>query len=65
MEAVNGDLLDIIATDHAPHTIEEKSKAYPDCPSGLPLVQHSLLLLLDFFHQGKMSLNLLFDESTA
>ena len=56
MEAVNGDLLDIIATDHAPHTIEEKSKAYPDCPSGLPLVQHSLLLLLDFFHQGKMPL---------
>ena len=56
MEAVNGDLLDIIATDHAPHTIEEKSRPYPDCPSGLPLVQHSLLLLLDFFHQGKMSL---------
>ena len=56
MEAVKGDLLDIIATDHAPHTIEEKSRPYPDCPSGLPLVQHSLLLLLDFFHQGKMSL---------
>ena len=56
MQAVNGDLLDIIATDHAPHTIEEKSRPYPDCPSGLPLVQHSLLLLLDFFHQGKMSL---------
>ena len=53
MEAVNGDLLDIIATDHAPHTIEEKSRPYPDCPSGLPLVQHSLLLCWIFFIKEK------------
>jgi len=56
MQAVNNDLIDIIATDHAPHTLEEKNQPYPDCPSGLPLVQHSLLLLLEFFQQGKMSL---------
>jgi dihydroorotase len=56
MEALNNKGLDIIATDHAPHTLEEKEKAYPDCPSGLPLVQHSLLILLEFFHQGQLTL---------
>lgn len=56
MEALNNRGLDIIATDHAPHTWEEKAKSYPDCPSGLPLVQHSLLILLEFFHQGKLTL---------
>jgi len=39
--------LDIIATDHAPHTLQEKEKAYPDSPSGLPLVQHSLQMMLE------------------
>jgi dihydroorotase len=56
MEALNNRGLDIIATDHAPHTWEEKEKSYPDCPSGLPLVQHSLLILLEFFHQGQLTL---------
>ena len=50
------DRLDIIATDHAPHTIEEKSKNYLQAPSGLPLVQHSLSIMLDFYNQGKLSL---------
>lgn len=48
--------LDIIATDHAPHTIEEKANPYLNCPSGVPLIQHSLTLMLDFYHKGKISL---------
>jgi dihydroorotase len=48
--------LDIIATDHAPHTWEEKQQSYFKAPSGLPLVQHSLNVMLDFYHQGKISL---------
>ena len=48
--------LDIIATDHAPHTIEEKQKPYALAPAGLPLVQHPLLMLIEFYHQGKISL---------
>jgi dihydroorotase len=50
------DKIDIIATDHAPHTWEEKQAKYLSCPSGLPLVQHPLLIMLDFYHQGKISL---------
>jgi dihydroorotase len=48
--------IDVIATDHAPHTWEEKSKSYWEAPSGLPLVQHSLNIMLDFVQQGKISL---------
>ncbi|MFB9863374.1 dihydroorotase [Rufibacter immobilis] len=49
--------LDIIATDHAPHTWEEKqSDTYKGAPSGLPLVQHSLQVMLAFYKQGKISL---------
>jgi dihydroorotase len=48
--------LDIIATDHAPHTWEEKQQSYFKAPSGLPLVQHSLNVMLEFYHQGKISL---------
>lgn len=48
--------LDIIATDHAPHTWEEKSTDYWSAPSGVPLVQHSLQVMLDFHLQGKISL---------
>jgi len=55
-EALLDNRLDIIATDHAPHTIEEKSKIYKDAPSGLPLVQHSLLLMLQHYQNGKISL---------
>ncbi len=47
---------DVIATDHAPHTFEEKSKPYFDAPSGLPLVQHSLNIMLGFYHQDMISL---------
>ncbi len=48
--------IDIIATDHAPHTIEEKSQPYIKAPSGGPLVQHALIAMLQFYDQGKISL---------
>lgn len=54
--ALLDDRLDVIATDHAPHTWPEKQQQYIDAPSGLPLVQHSLNLMLGFYHQGKISL---------
>lgn len=46
------DKLDIIATDHAPHTLEEKAQLYFRSPSGAPFIQHSLVVMLEFFHQG-------------
>jgi dihydroorotase len=48
--------LDIIATDHAPHTWEEKQHPYFGAPSGVPLVQHSLNIMLEFYHQGRISM---------
>ena len=48
--------LDVIATDHAPHTAEEKNNTYFKAPSGGPLVQHSLPVMLELYHQGKISL---------
>lgn len=56
IDAVNTDLIDIIATDHAPHTIEEKNKPLLEAPSGGPLVQHALLALFDLYHQKKFTL---------
>lgn len=54
-KALLDDRIDVIATDHAPHTLEEKSQQYLQAPSGGPLVQHSLLVLLDFAKKGKLS----------
>lgn len=51
-DAVNNDTIDIIATDHAPHTEEEKSGKYFSAPSGGPLVQHSLPAMLELWHNG-------------
>lgn len=48
--------IDVVATDHAPHTIEEKSKPYLEAPSGGPLLQYSLLAMLEFYKQGKISI---------
>lgn len=56
LEAVLNDKIDVIATDHAPHTWEEKQNNYWKAPSGLPLVQHSLNIMLEFYRQGKISL---------
>ncbi|QEH39516.1 dihydroorotase [Chitinophaga sp. XS-30] len=50
------DRLDIIATDHAPHTWEEKQQPYLQAPSGVPLVQHSLLMMLESVKAGRLSL---------
>lgn len=56
LQAVNDDVIDVIATDHAPHTLEEKQNSYLSAPSGGPLAQHSLLALLDLYKQGKITL---------
>jgi len=56
MAALLNDQIDIIATDHAPHTWEEKSRSYVKAPAGLPLVQHAMQTLLDFYHDGILSL---------
>jgi dihydroorotase len=48
--------IDVIATDHAPHLLEEKMLPYLNAPSGGPLVQHSLVAMLEFYHRGKISL---------
>ena len=64
MKAVNDDRIDIIATDHAPHTISEKGKTYFKSPAGLPLVQHVMLCLLDFAHAGELSHEKIVDKTS-
>ena len=56
LQGVLDDHIDVIATDHAPHTIAEKEQPYAQAPSGGPLVQHALPALLEMYHQGKISL---------
>lgn len=56
LRAVLDGRIDVIATDHAPHTWEEKQNSYFKAPSGGPLVQHSLTAMLEFYHQGKVPL---------
>ncbi len=56
LHALINNKIDVIATDHAPHTIEEKKKNYLDAPSGGPLVQHALNVMLDFYQKGEISL---------
>lgn len=55
-EALLDNRIDVIATDHAPHTWEEKQNVYTKCPSGAPLVQHSLVVMLENYKNGKISL---------
>jgi dihydroorotase len=55
-QAVINDTIDVIATDHAPHTLEEKQRPYLSAPSGGPLVQHSLPVMLEFHREGWMPL---------
>ncbi len=54
--ALLDDRIDIVATDHAPHTLEEKQNKYFNAPSGGPLIQHSLVAMLEFFHRKEISL---------
>lgn len=63
LKAVLDGHIDVIATDHAPHTIEEKSQAYLQAPSGGPLVQHALQALIDLVKQDKMTLEQLVQKS--
>jgi dihydroorotase len=56
MNGVNNNLIDIIATDHSPHTITEKRKSYSEAPSGGPLIQHSLVIMLELWQRKIFSL---------
>ena len=56
LHALNSDVIDVIATDHAPHTREEKENTYFKAPSGGPLLQHGLVAMLELFHLGKITL---------
>ena len=56
MKAVRADQIDIIATDHAPHTLTEKQLPYIEAPAGLPLVQHALLSVLEHVHHERLSI---------
>ena len=62
-KAVNENRIDVLATDHAPHTLEEKQNSYFSAPSGGPLVQHNLPALLDLYHQGVFSLEKIVEKS--
>jgi len=62
-KAVNDDRIDVLATDHAPHTIEEKQNNYFSAPSGGPLVQHQLPALLDLYHDGIFTLEKIAEKS--
>jgi dihydroorotase len=56
LDGLLNDKIDIIATDHAPHLKSEKGNPYVECPSGGPLVQHSLVAMLGLFHLGRISI---------
>lgn len=55
IRAVASDVIDVLATDHAPHTLEEKARPYTSAPSGLPLVQFALNAALELVHEGRLS----------
>ena len=56
--------IDVIATDHAPHTLEEKSKTYFNAPSGGALVQHALLSLMEHYHDGKITIEKIAEKTS-
>ena len=62
LQALLDDRLDVVATDHAPHTWQEKQQSYLKAPSGLPLVQHSINVMLEFYHQQKISLEKIIEK---
>jgi dihydroorotase len=55
-EALNDGRIDVVATDHAPHTLDEKKQNYLKAPSGGPLVQHAIVTMFESYHQGKISI---------
>ena len=62
-KALLDDRIDVIATDHAPHTSEEKDNKYTTAPSGGPLVQHAFVALLECYHKGKISLEKIVEKT--
>ncbi|MBO3700362.1 dihydroorotase [Roseivirga sp. E12] len=64
LQGVISNKIDVLATDHAPHTLEEKQNSYFSAPSGGPLVQHWLTALLDLHHQGKITLEKIVEKSS-
>ncbi len=56
LQALKDEIFDVVATDHAPHTVDEKAQHFLEAPSGLPLIQHSLSMMLAFYHSGDLSL---------
>ena len=63
LQAVADGRIDVIATDHAPHLLEEKQNSYFQAPAGLPLVQHALVCLLEHYHDGRLSLPLIAEKT--
>ncbi len=63
-DALNDGRIDVIATDHAPHTKEEKARKYSEAPSGLPLVQHVLLSLLEHVHAGRLTIEQVVEKTS-
>lgn len=61
-QAVIDGRIDVVATDHAPHTLEEKQRPYAQCPSGGPLIQHSLVAMLEMVEQGIFTLEQVVDK---
>src|SRR6476620_9262666 len=55
IRALADDVIDVLATDHAPHTLEEKARPYAQAPSGLPLVQYALNAALELVHEGRLT----------
>ena len=64
IKALHDNKIDIIATDHAPHTWDEKMMKYQDAPAGLPLVQHGLQILMEFYDQGILSLETIVEKTS-
>lgn len=64
LNAVRDNRIDVIATDHAPHTLTEKQNPYFKAPSGLPLVQHALISLLEHYHNGQLSLEKIVEKTS-
>ncbi len=63
LKALKGDRIDVIATDHAPHTWDEKNNVYTKAPSGGPLVQHALVALMEMYHKGLISLEKIVEKT--
>ena len=61
--AVNDGRIDVIATDHAPHTVAEKARTYLQSPAGLPLVQHALLTLFEHVHAGRFTVETVVEKT--